>query len=192
MSGVLESDQLVCFSDGSSSRKTNCIGSGVVLYKNEEEIESFDIGFKNCGRNGAAELIGMLFALEMLLPHKEKPLTIYCDAQYVVKAINEWSYKWVQTDFFLIKNIELILNVLYKRTLFSNLRILWVKGHQKDTSFTTKGNNRADKLAEVYKSSNAENLINFDDFILEITESKSHLCEIKRIVKEYYTYKRET
>jgi len=183
-------EQLIAFTDGSSSRKKSKIGSGFVILKGDKVIQEFSIAFSNCGRNGAAELIGMILCLESLLFYKDKKITVYCDAQYVVYSINEWVYKWILTDFFLIKNIELIIYVLYLNSLFSNLDIKWIKGHQEGDSFEVKGNQLADKLAGKWKDeSNFKNIYDFEEFSLDVFSIVKEK-NLKNTVKDYYTYQR--
>ena len=142
--------EIYAFTDGSSSRKTNCIGSGFIVYKNDIALESFDIGFSNCGRNGAAELVGMIFCLDMLIPYKEEKITIYSDSQYVVNSF-DWIGNWVIKDFFLVKNLELILVMIFLRLSFKNLEIKWIKGHSGSQDIYSKGNDEADRLSTQYK-----------------------------------------
>lgn len=181
--------EIIVFTDGSSSRKKQKIGSGFVIYDKEIEIDNFSIGFYNCGRNGAAELIAMTFCLENLLKYKNEKIIIWCDPEYVTKSINEWIHQWVERDFYDVKNIEIILYMFWLKAQFKSIQVKWIKGHQIGDSFEVRGNRRADELAGLYKEESFDNLYNFDEF-------KEHLKvliqekDMRKFVINHYQYKR--
>lgn len=178
------------YTDGSSSRKFNTIGSGLVIYKDNEEIYRYKIGFKGTFKTGASELFAILFSLEYLINngYKEEEIEIYSDSQYVVYELTKYFYSHLQTRFYEVKNVELITNILYKKSLFKNLKILWIKGHD-----GIEENELVDKLAKSAHredcGANLEDLIDFDSFINIIDEVNLEHKYFERIY-QFYLHKK--
>lgn len=168
-------DFLICFSDGSSSKKFNTIGSGICIFdKNKIKIYENNLGFKDSFKTGASEIIGVILILEYLLDNKlnNKQILIYSDSQYVVNSLNDFYRGYLMKHFIDVKNKELWIYCLYLKSKFKKISILWHKGHQTDNSFLTLGNSIADELAtsahRADKGANPDDLFSFNDFISDI------------------------
>lgn len=166
------------FTDGSSSKIQNTIGSGYVAFKekniNSEPIFKESIGFKNVEgiKTGASELIAVWKGLhELYIRELEKEdITIISDSQYVINELTVWYKSQLAKKFISTKNVELIISLLYFMTEFKNLKFEWVKGHTGKDDFYSEGNNIADTLATSCHRGITEidKLENFNNFIQNI------------------------
>lgn len=90
--------------------------------------------------NGKMELVAVYEALKYV---DEKPATIYCDSEYVVKGFTEWRHSWLKSDF---KKGKIKFNDIWRLALKiyqpSLHDIKWLKSHQGEF-----GNEEADRLA---------------------------------------------
>ena len=81
--------------------------------------------------NNRMELLAAISALEALKPSANKfEIKVFTDSQYVVRGVNEWSYNWIAKNFQGIKNAELWKRLIELKNKFSNIKFIWVKGHE--------------------------------------------------------------
>lgn len=101
----------------------------------------------NCGpgsgndTNNQMELTAIYQGLICVID-KNIPVTVYSDSQYAINCLTVWYDSWVKKKFKGIKNAELIQVIKQQVNLFSNIKFVWVKGHNKD-----RYNELADELA---------------------------------------------
>jgi ribonuclease HI len=94
------------------------------------------------------ELLAAIEGLRSIKPqYYPTEIYLYTDSQYVVKGLTEWLTSWKKRGWKSatkspIKNKELWMELDSIHSNFSNIRVVWVKGHS--NSF---GNNKADSLA---------------------------------------------
>lgn len=88
------------------------------------------------------ELMAVIAALEAVRKEGQS-ITIFCDSQYVVKAVQEgWLRKWLATGFSGGKKNRDLWERYAELASKHNIRFKWVKGHA-DNPY----NNRCDVLA---------------------------------------------
>ena len=102
------------------------------------------------GSNNAAELLGMLTAINLCIKYKVDIANIYSDSQYVLKGLSQWSYSWAKHGWRTAKN-EPIPNVTIWRKIVEardkfkgELITTWVKAHAGHVA-----NEAADNLAGI-------------------------------------------
>lgn len=136
--------KVAIYTDGACSGNPGKGGYAFILRtKIEDKIheKSFSKGYQMT-TNNRMELLGVIDALSRLKYPCE--VTVYCDSQYVVNAINKnWLQSWINNNWKngTVKNIDLwkkLLPLLGEHTV----KFVWVKGHS-DNVF----NNRCDELA---------------------------------------------
>lgn len=183
------------FTDGSSSRKNNSIGSAYVIYdENKELIELFNIGYKDKqARSGISELIAVYKVLSRILQNSifwGKEIIIYSDSQYVVNELTIWFRDQLLKNFYNQKNSYLIIYILYLLYLCSSfheckIKFQWIRGHQKEQIFECIGNNKADELAVSAHSDINKELPDVEELEFFVRET----CleeDIITLVKKYY------
>lgn len=177
------------FTDSSSSRKSNSLGSAWLCYEADmndilnqnfnKEIFKGNIGFSSSIKIGGGEMIGILFALENLLEKglQNEFIILYSDSQYAIKELDPkcgWWKGHFLKKFVDIKNQELIINICYKISLFKNLNLIHIKGHTGKQNFASLGNDKADILARsahrLDEGAKQEDLFNYNDFIRDINK----------------------
>lgn len=129
------------FTDGAYSSMREQGGIGVVFVIDGKKVYEYSNTIPNA-TNNKCELLAVIFALRAI----SKPidsLIIYSDSQYVIGcATKGWQRK---------KNIALwrAYDNVYKRAseLCSDIRFVWVKGHENKNDFFSQMNNLADNLA---------------------------------------------
>lgn len=182
---------IVVFTDSSSSRKFSSLGSACIIYKvkevdflnnnfkNKEELFKIQIGFKSTIKIGSGEMIGVLFALEWLIENNfiNEKIILYSDSEYTIKEldkINGWWKGHFLKRFIDIKNKELIINIVYKLSLFKNILLFHVKGHTGKQDFASLGNNEVDILARAAhredEGADLNDLFDYFEFIQEINK----------------------
>ena len=189
------------FVDGSSSRKKGLIGTSYIIFKNREliPIKEFNKGFIDIqARNGIAELLGVYYFLYDLCTDNldcmreiyNQDIIIYSDSQYVVNELTIWFKYQMIKNFFEIKNKEIILYILFMLYILRkdwrlNIKLKWVRGHQKGEIFEIYGNNLADKRAFEARNENflEEDIENLIKRIKGCVESE----EILKFVKKAYS-----
>jgi len=132
------------YTDGACSGNPGPGGYGVVLIDSSGRRRELSEGFRNT-TNNRMELLGVIAALEAL--KRPCDVTLFCDSQYVVKAIEEgwlksWQKKgWRKADKKPVLNIDLwqrLLPLLDEHTI----EFKWTKGHAGNLE-----NERCDVLA---------------------------------------------
>jgi ribonuclease HI len=128
---IPEQGVVTVFTDGASSGNPGPSGIGIFMEygRHQREISKY-IGITT---NNVAELQAVKTALTEL-KRKDLPVRIYTDSKYVYSLLCEgWKPK---------KNIDLINTIKKLMNMFSDIKIVKVKGHA-----GVEGNERADRLA---------------------------------------------
>jgi ribonuclease HI len=108
--------------------------------------------------NNRMELMAVIAALQAL-KKEGLNLTIYCDSQYVVKAVQEgWLKNWIATNFKGGKKNADLWMQYHELAKKHTVKFVWVRGHA-DNPF----NNRCDELATM--AADGGNLIEDDGYI---------------------------
>lgn len=139
--------KLDLYIDGSFRPKTDK-GAYGVLAVTEGSKNLIASGVKLFVSNNIMELTAMIEALEAIIKYsldEHYDVEIFCDSEYVLKGLQEWSIGWVRNNYKTaagkpIKNKELWLSLidLHKQV---NVKLTWVKGHA-DTAL----HNEVDKI----------------------------------------------
>jgi len=145
------------YCDGACRGNPGESGSGVIVYLDDEEINSYYGHFDKEGTNNTAELKAFIEALKIVEILNEKCI-IFADSQYCINSITNWAYKWKSNNWTKkggIKNLELIKTAheLYDK-LKNLIEVKYVKGHSNN-----KGNDKADYLANKAIDLKEENFI---------------------------------
>lgn len=131
--------KIIIYTDGSCYWKNKCGGIGVFLqYGNNTKEISKD--FQNTTIS-KMELSAILVALRAV-KWKSNPTVIYSDSQYAVNSINLWARRWRENGWSDRANWQLLDKILDEVDKFSDLQIIWCKGHA-----DIAGNEKADSLA---------------------------------------------
>lgn len=132
------------YTDGSFSGKSNCGGWCTYLMCNGKATSVSDSCYNTT--NGRMEVMAVYATLHVLdIPCK---VHIFCDSQYVVKAIDErWVYNWNRNNWktssgSAVKHQDLWSGILDKLA-YHEVSIQWVKGHSNNV-----GNNYVDTIAQ--------------------------------------------
>jgi ribonuclease HI len=122
---------ITIFTDGACSGNPGPGGYGVILRDERSNERELSEGYRKT-TNNRMELRGVIAGLEALkIPCNVK---IYCDSQYVVKAIEEkWLSNWIKrgwkkADKSPVMNVDLwkkLLPMLEKH----KVKFIWTKGH---------------------------------------------------------------
>lgn len=134
--------------DNQNPDKSKVVGGwGVVMECGAKKKEMYG-GKKGYTTNNEMELTALLTALRTL-KRFDLPTTIYIDSQYTINIVTKWmdgwsAKGWRKKDNKPIANKELIEAIypLYKK--LTDVKVLWVKGHEDNP-----GNIRADELANM-------------------------------------------
>jgi ribonuclease HI len=131
---------IIIYSDGSSRGNPGPGGYGVILMYGNHRKE-LSKGYR-LTTNNRMELLGVIEGLKSI-KSADKPVEIFTDSQYVVKAINEgWLQKWLRTDFAGGKKNKDLWKTYAALASKFRISFKWVKGHS-----TNPYNNRCDELA---------------------------------------------
>lgn len=114
------------YTDGAAQGNPGPGGYGVIL-KYNDHVKELSQGFRHT-TNNRMELLAVITGLEAI--KKEGiPVTIYCDSQYVVKAVEEgWLWNWEKKNFVQKKNADLWRRYIPLHRKFKP-RFKWVRGH---------------------------------------------------------------
>lgn len=147
--------EIIIFTDGScvNNGKPGAKGGYGVHFPNKE-VE--DIGEKfelKPITNNRSELYAIYVALDKLDGLKFDNATIYTDSKYAIGCMINWYPKWKTNGFLTtgkkpIANHDIIMMIHNIYSKYDNIKILYVKGHKKDGTFLSIGNNAADVLAK--------------------------------------------
>ncbi len=131
---------ITIYTDGSSRGNPGPGGYGIIL-KSGTHYKELSKGFRHT-TNNRMELLAVIEALKAL-KNKEKPVEIFSDSQYVVRAVNEgWLNNWIKTNFKGGKKNADLWRDFYNVAKAFKLKMIWVKGHADNPM-----NNRCDELA---------------------------------------------
>ena len=146
-------EEIVVFTDGScknNGKKNARAGIGVYFSENDPRNVSRKIIGKQT--NNTAELTAVIEVFKILDTENQK-IIIYTDSEYVIKCCGNYGKKcedksWKNSKGF-IPNYELVREIytLFKR--YQNVSIKYVKAHTGKNDFLSKGNDGADKLANL-------------------------------------------
>lgn len=149
--------EVIIFTDGSCSNngKPGAKGGYGVHFPNkecEDVSEKFELGNVT---NNRAELYAIYVALDKLNNLKFDNAIIYTDSKYAIGCMINWYPKWKVNGFVTtgkkpIANNDIIIKIHEIYSKYDNIKILYVKGHKKDGTFMSIGNDMADKLAKKY------------------------------------------
>ncbi len=132
-------EQIEIYTDG-ACRRNGCKNNVGAYWgyltdgKNTREIGSVVTNTTN----NICELKAIIEALKSM-KRFDIPVVVYSDSKYCVDGINEWSKKWIRTDFrtewggggWEIKNRDLWKELVSLRNKFSNIKFVHIKGHSK-------------------------------------------------------------
>ncbi|MDP4221123.1 MAG: ribonuclease HI [Bacteroidota bacterium] len=136
--------QIKVFTDGACSGNPGPGGYGVILEDENGNRRELSEGFRNT-TNNRMELRGVIEALEALKVSCD--VKLYCDSQYVVKAIEEhWLKNWIKrgwkkADKSAVMNVDLWRRLLPLLETHS-VKFIWTRGHAGHAE-----NERCDELA---------------------------------------------
>jgi ribonuclease HI len=114
------------YTDGAAQGNPGPGGYGVIL-KYKDHVREISQGFR-LTTNNRMELMAVIIGLEAI--KKEGiPVSIYCDSEYVVKAVEEgWLWGWEKKDFAKKKNADLWRRYIPLHKKYKP-KFHWVRGH---------------------------------------------------------------
>ncbi len=124
------------YCDGAYSSVKKQSGAGLIIYKNGQPVFEYAKTFKG-GTNNTAEICAIILALRCFKKHVDS-IIIVSDSQYCIGTINDGWTRRANKVLWDIFDKE----YLRVQELCSDIKFMWVKGHNKDI-----GNTRADELA---------------------------------------------
>lgn len=136
-------DKITVYTDGSAlnngSSDSGCGWACKLIYKGHEKMKS---GGDRGKTNNQMEMTAVLEAMKAITD-KSIPVELFSDSKYVVETLNG--------NYQIKKNAELWELLLAEKAKFSEIKFIWVKGHDKN-----KHNNDVDRMAvmEAKKISN--------------------------------------
>lgn len=118
---------------------------GNVAIRGGREAVREIVGTEDGTTSQRMEMMAAIAALEALTEPCE--VTLVSDSQYLVKGMTEWLSVWVEKNWHGINNTDLWFRLLVAA---GEHVVHWnhTKGHQRDGSDWTIGNNRADALVQ--------------------------------------------
>jgi ribonuclease HI len=130
-SAALPEGAVIVYADGACSGNPGPAGAGIVLIEGKSRRELSE--YLGEGTNNIAELMAIHLAAESITD-ADKPVRIHTDSQYSIGVLTKgWKAK---------ANVELIARVRAGLKRFSNLQLIYVRGHSGVVL-----NERADVLA---------------------------------------------
>ena len=143
------------FSDGACRGNPGPGAWGVMAQNSLGEVIFETSGMESDTTNNRMELVGAIEALEKFseyaskfsLPTEDTSVRLFSDSKYVVDGISSWvpGWKkrgWRKADRKVPENLDLWQKLDAMAALFSDLRFLWVRGHDGHPQ-----NERCDRLA---------------------------------------------
>ena len=165
-----KNDEIIVFTDGACSNngKTTAI-AGIGVYFEENDKRNVSKRIKGKQSNNTAELSAVIEVFTVLKNEIKEggDVTIYTDSEYVIKCCTSYGEKCEKNNWGASKrgrkipNAELVKQVytLYKQS--DNVNIVWVKAHTNKDDTLSKGNEGADRLANLsIEDSNIDKIIN--------------------------------
>ena len=149
-------NEITVFTDGACSNngKPNAkAGIGVYFRENDERNVSKRVKGKQS--NNTAELSAVIEVFSVLKKeiNEKRNVIIYSDSEYVIKCCTSYGEKCEKNNWKKkngeIPNVELVRKVysLYKQ--FDNVKLEWIRAHTNKNDTLSKGNEWADKLANL-------------------------------------------
>lgn len=127
-------EKIIVYTDGSTlnngSLDSGCGWACKLIYKGREKVKS---GSDKGKTNNVMEMTAVLQAMKSITG-KSIPVEVYSDSKYVVETLNG--------NFQIKKNSELWQELMAEKDKFSDIRFIWVKGHDKN-----RHNNEVDHAA---------------------------------------------
>lgn len=128
-------DKITVYTDGSAlnngSPDSGCGWACKLIYRGHEKMKS---GGDKGKTNNVMEMTAVLQAARAITD-KSIPVEVFSDSKYVVETLNG-NYK-------IKKNVELWQEIMAEKEKFSDIRFIWVKGHD-----ISKHNNDVDRIAK--------------------------------------------
>lgn len=122
--------ELIAYTDGScNNRGTHRAGGFSAVLPSEELVL---IGGEMPSTSARMELCAVSAVVQHCYKYKDVDLTIYSDAEYIVKSFNEgWVYDWIKIGFINTKNKDIWKQLLrgIQTNHISSFRIIHVRGH---------------------------------------------------------------
>jgi ribonuclease HI len=154
---INEFDIIKIYCDGACINNPGNAGSGLCVYKNDNNPVLLYGAYTELGTNNTAELNAFYKALLIASESKASKITIFSDSQYSIDCITKWSYGWKNKGWTKkggeIKNLEIIKisHELYDM-IKDKINIEHVKAH-----IGIEGNELADRMGMVaIRSKNKE------------------------------------
>lgn len=117
-------DKITVYTDGSAldngHPSSGCGWACKLMYKGHERMKS---GGAIGETNNRMEMTAVLEAMQSITD-KSIPVEVYSDSNYVVETMNG--------HYAMKKNRDLWRKLMRERQKFSNIRFIWVKGHDKN------------------------------------------------------------
>lgn len=136
-------DKYVVYCDG-SWRPPRCGAWAAVVLQNDKVLHElrdyqFDVTVNRM------ELEGMIQGIEKVPQGSQ--ITIFCDSQYAVNAVNQWIHGWARNDWITrtyepVRNRDLMEKLLHLKSLY-RISAIWIRGHSGN-----KWNEHCDTLAQ--------------------------------------------
>lgn len=129
-------EKITVYTDGSAlnngSPDSGCGWACKLIYKGHEKMKS---GGDKGKTNNVMEMTAVLQAMKSITD-KSIPVEVFSDSKYVVETLNG--------NFQIKKNAELWRKILVEKYKFSDIKFVWVKGHDKNEH-----NNEVDRVANL-------------------------------------------
>ena len=144
----LDSPEVEWFTDGSSSVEMGTQKAEYAIVSLDEVTEAKALPPQTSAQK--AELIAVMRALQL---GKEKKLNIFTDCKYGFHVLHAHAAIWKERGLLTtrnspIKHKDLILALLEAVQLPTQVAVIHCRGHQRDGSFVSQGNSKADQIAK--------------------------------------------
>lgn len=117
-------DKITVYTDGSAlnngSPDSGCGWARKLIYRGRELMKSGG----NVGKTNNQMEMWAVFEAMLAITDKSIPVEIFSDSKYVVETL-KGNYK-------IKKNVDLWNDILSEKEKFSDIKFLWVKGHDKN------------------------------------------------------------
>lgn len=117
-------EKITVYTDGSAlnngSSDSGCGWACKLIYKGHEKIKS---GSDRGKTNNVMEMTAVLQAMKSITD-KSIPVEVFSDSKYVVETLNG--------NFQIKKNAELWQELVAEKEKFTDIKFVWVKGHDKN------------------------------------------------------------
>lgn len=115
------------YTDGSCLGNPGPGGVGIVVTRNGVELERLSFGEASKTTNNVMELSATIAGIAYVKgKYPSENITIFTDANYVVRGMNEWRGGWKKRKWSNVKNVELWKEL---DVLGDDCTYVWVKGH---------------------------------------------------------------